>query len=219
MNNVDQTILSQYGNSPVLVALIEAFNEAVDPSPDVDMFYDKMWNVLTAQGYGLDVWGRIVGVGRVVDLPAAVNYFGFQEQGTPEQPFNQGPFFAGTFSSTETNITLSDDAFRVLILVKALSNISRTVVPVFNRMLMQLFPGRGNCYVSDTGYMEMRLVFEFLLQPFEIAILKTSGAFAGPTGVGVDIMDLDVGGVFGFAEAGTRYSAGFNNGTFFGGFA
>ena len=219
MNNVKETILSQYGNSPVLRALIDALNAAVDPSANVDAFYQKMWNVLTAEGYGLDVWGRIVGVSRIVNVPNVLPNFDFKEGLASGNPFNAAPFFAGQITTSAAGLTLTDDAFRVLILVKALSNISRTAVPIFNRMLMQLFPGRGNAYVSDTGAMEMRLVFEFLLYPFEISILKNSGAFAGPTGVGIDILNLDLPHVFGFAEAGVRYSAGFNNGAFFGGFA
>jgi hypothetical protein len=69
--------------------------------------------------------------------------------------------------------------------------------------------------------MSLRLTFEFLLEPYEITILKYSGAFAMPTGVNVQIMDLDIPYVFGFAEAGygtNGYTAPFNCGTFFKGF-
>jgi hypothetical protein len=61
-----QTVISQYANSPTLLALIEDFNSAVDPSGDIDNFYSWIWNIDTAQGFGLDIWGRIVGVGRAI---------------------------------------------------------------------------------------------------------------------------------------------------------
>lgn len=67
MISVSQTILSQYGNSPTLLAMIDALNAAIDPSADIDSFYAWIWSVDSAQGFGLDIWGRIVGVARVID--------------------------------------------------------------------------------------------------------------------------------------------------------
>lgn len=217
MQNIKDTILSQYANSPIILALINSMNDAIDPQVNIDEFYNKVWNILTAEGYGLDTWGRIVNVSRVLKLTSIGKNLGFQEGGTVDyDPFGQSKFYSGVPSSS--NYALSDNAYRILILVKALSNISRTVIPVYNQMLMKLFPNRGNAYVSDTGNMSARLTFEFALQPFEIAILKQSGALANPTGVRFDIMSVFIPHAFGFAEAG-RSSNGFNNGIFFNGFA
>jgi hypothetical protein len=80
--NYWQTILSQYANSPRLTGMIEAFNAAWDQTQNFDNLYDLIWNVLTAQGYGLDVWGRIVGVTRVLSLPSSATYLGFDEAGS-----------------------------------------------------------------------------------------------------------------------------------------
>ena len=209
----EKTVISQYGNSSVILALIESFFDAEDPSNDIDNFYNMVWNVATAQGWGLDVWGRIVNVSRVLALQGT-DFFGFAEASM--QPFGQAPLYKADNDST-TNYVLTDDAYRVLVLVKALSNISNCAIPTYNKILMELFPGRGNAYVTDTGNMSERLTFEFPLAPFEIAILKQSGAFSAPTGVKLNIMDTDVHGTFGFAEAG--YSAQpFGYGTFFKGY-
>jgi hypothetical protein len=215
MINIKDTILSQYANSPTLLALINSMNDAIDPGVNIDDFYNKIWDITTAQGFGLDVWGRIVGVSRILNV-ASGKSLGYKEGGTIDyDPFGQSKFFSG--SITTSNFALSDNAFRVLILVKALSNISRTVIPVYNKILMQLFPGRGNAYVSDTGSMGARLTFEFLLLPFEIAILKQSGAFFNPTGVQFFIMDISIPHTFGFSEAGYS-AAGFNQGIYFKGY-
>jgi hypothetical protein len=216
MQNFEATIISQYQASPVLTALIADLNQAVDPALNIDAFYEDIWNIATATGYGLDVWGRIVGIGRVITVPGGKN-FGFEQAGTTSaDPFDQSPFYNGVPATL--NYALSDDAFRVLILVKALSNISLCSIPIYNKILMKLFPGRGNAYVTDTGNMTQRLNFEFTLQPFELAILKQSGAFSAPTGVGFVIMQVAIPGTFGFAQAG--YSAApFNQGTFFSGFS
>jgi len=211
------TVLSQYANSPVLLQLISDFNQDIDPSKNIDDFYNDIWNVDTATGFGLDVWGRIVGVTRVLTI-AGGKTLGFEEAGTvTADPFGQSPWFGGTPATS--NYALSDDAFRVLILCKALSNISNSSPSAYNQILTRLFPGRGNAYVSSNGGMKARLTFEFILQPFEVAILKQSGALAPPTGVSFQIMDLDLPYSFGFAEAGAYCAAGFGQGTFFGGFA
>ena len=73
MINVSQTVISQYGNSPTLLAMIDSMNAAIDPSVDIDNFYAYVWDVATAQGFGLDIWGRIVGVSRTIPTtPATV---------------------------------------------------------------------------------------------------------------------------------------------------
>ncbi len=73
MDNVEQTIISQYGNSPTITSLIDSFNAAVDPTDDINNFLVWIWQVSTAQGFGLDIWGRIVGVSRTISTtPATV---------------------------------------------------------------------------------------------------------------------------------------------------
>jgi len=214
MENLAQTIISQYANSQTLISYLNSINAAIDPINMINSFYDSVWNISTANGWGLDVWGRIVGVSRIISIPGG-NFLGFS-QGSPSAfGFGQAPLFNGDAS---TSYSLSDSAFRLLILVKALSNISGSSSASYNNILMTLFPGRGNAYISNSSPMQSRLTFEFALQPFEIAILKNSGALSPPTGVNFQIMIVEFPYTFGFAQAG--YSAvGFGQGTFFNGYA
>lgn len=184
--NWPDTIISQYANSPVLIALIESFFEAMDQTRNLDEFFDKMWNIDTAEGYGLDAWGRKVGVGRVLTISAG-EYFGFETGGgdTSFQPFNSAPFFTG--NPFVNNFSLLDPAYRQLILAKALSNICDGSIPAINQLLLFLFPGRGNCYVADNNDMTMTYTFNFQLSPVEQAILAQSGVFPRSTGVAVNI--------------------------------
>ena len=85
-----QTIISQYANSPRMLGLIEGFTDAVDVAARMDAFYSDIWDLDTATGYGLDVWGRIVGVGRVLQV-ATSDYFGFAEAGDAD-PFGDAQF-------------------------------------------------------------------------------------------------------------------------------
>lgn len=54
-------IISQYANSPIITAWMSSWFSALDPTEFFDSFFDNLWNIETATGYGIDVWGRIVG--------------------------------------------------------------------------------------------------------------------------------------------------------------
>jgi hypothetical protein len=178
------TILSQYANSPIISRLCTNFGQYLDLTLNLDQFYDFIWNVDTAIGYGLDIWGRIVGVQRVLQV-APGRYLGFEEAGATVDGFNQSPFFAGT--PLTDNFRLSDDSFRVLIFAKALANISDGSIKSINQLLVNLFPARGNCYVIDNNDMTMTYMFNFLLTPVEAAIVEQSGVLPKPTGVLVNV--------------------------------
>ena len=212
MEDVEATIISQYGNSTRLIQLITNFNQYVDQRANFDAFYNLVWNVDTAKGWGLDVWGRIVGVRRELQIDPSLVYFGFDTGVGDTAPFGSAPFYDGV-PATSTYI-LEDDAYRVLILAKALSNISSMTASALNQLLQNLFPDRGRCYVNDLGGMKMRYTFEFLLEPFEIAVMTSSGVL--PHGAGVLVLVFQsVLPVFGFAEMGTHDAAPFDQAPFY----
>ncbi|PYD73375.1 DUF2612 domain-containing protein [Novacetimonas hansenii] len=183
MENVQQTIISQYANSPTICTLIDAWNQCIDPGANIDGFYNLVWNVETARGYGLDVWGRIVGISRVLTITEDL-FWGFGEAGnTSAAPFGQGPFYNGTVSTA--NYSLGDDALRILIYAKAMANITNGSVIGLNAILMTLFAGRGNAWVADNGDMTMTYSFDFQLTPVEISIVEASGVLPRPAGVAV----------------------------------
>jgi hypothetical protein len=218
MQNLEATFLSQYANSTRLITLIENLNECIDPSADIDAFYDNVWNIDTAVGYGLDVWGRIVGLpnGRILKIPTTEINLGFSQAGTASAtPFGSGVFYNGIHETQ--NFALADGAFRTLILVKAMANILDGSIPGYNKLLQLLFAGRGRCYVNDIGNMQMRFTFEFYLEPFEMAILTQSGVLPRPTGVLASIIQIPVPNILGFSEAGSASAAPFGQGTLFNG--
>jgi hypothetical protein len=180
------TVISQYANSPVILQLLSDFYQYIDQTRNMDEFFDMIWNIDLARGYGLDVWGRIVGVTRTLQV-AVGDYFGFQEAGGASiQPFNTAPFYSG--GGVTTNYSLSDKDFRTLIFAKALANISDGSIPALNQLLLNLFPGRGNCYVTDEGGMAMTWTFKFIPSAVEAAILTQSGVLPKPAGVSDSIV-------------------------------
>lgn len=207
MINVEQTIISQYGNSATITQLVRNMNEYVDPRADLDAFFSFVWNVDSARGFGLDIWGRIVNIRRELLIPETLEYFGFNEAVGSGQPFGQAPFYDGTPPATQT-LRLADDAYRALIYVKALRNISSTNSPAINTLLRNLFattrpgdPAGSRCYVNDLGGMAIRYTFEFDLTPYEFAVVTQSGALPRPAGVGATIFQSAL-PLFGFSEAG-----------------
>lgn len=181
MQDYLQTIISQYAQSPTLNQLIANANNNIDPAPLIDDFYNMVWNVDTAQGYGLDVWGRIVGVGRVLEI-AASKFFGFDEATSfSADPFNQSPFYSG--QTINNNFILADPGFRTLIYAKALANITDGSIRSLNQILTILFGGVGNAYVQDNLNMSLTYTFTFTPTPVDVAIIQQSGVLPRPTGV------------------------------------
>lgn len=200
--------MKQYAASPVIQQLV---SDRVSYFPNAwqDQFYNVVWNVDTAQGFGLDIWGRIVVIGRNIQIPNT-EYFGFSTAAPQTwHPFGQESFYSGP--SSTTTFRLQDNAYRTLILAKALANIADTNARSLNKVLQQLFPGRGRAWVNDLGSMAMRYTFEFALEPWESAVLSNGSVLPRPAGVGATIAVIPA-DTFGFAEAGDTQP--FNQGTF-----
>lgn len=180
------TVISQYANSPTIIALIANFNSYLDQTVNLDNFYDLMRSVATAQGYGLDVWGNIVGVSRTLHIIGADTFFDFEESGLSANGFGQAPFFTG--QQLTSNFDLSDSAFRVLILAKAFANICDGSIKSINQILLNLFPNRGNAFVTDGLDMTMTYTFGFVLSPVELAIVEQSGVLPKSVGVAATVV-------------------------------
>lgn len=210
------TIISQWANSQILTTMIENFADNIDQTKNLDAFFDLVWNVDTAVGYGLDVWGRIVGITRTLEILDTM-YFGFAEGNSNRDygTFGQAPFYSG--QPLTNSYVLSDHAYRQLILAKAFANICSNTIPAINSMLLTLFPGRGNCYVTEgptlsdwfgfaesinaSGFnqapfysgsgitrMTMTYTFEFVPTPVELAIVTQSNVLPKPTGVKASVV-------------------------------
>jgi hypothetical protein len=217
MQNWQQTLLAQYANSPTIVALIDQLDQCIDPTADLNAFFNTIWNVETANSHGLDIWGRIVNVSRRVQAALPPAEFGFAEAfyaATPTdgvQPFNVGVFNDGSPPVVRT-VTLDTETYRILIMTKAMANITDCACASLNRLLAYLFAGRGRCYALDTGRMTMQYVFEFPLSILEVAILTQTGVLPRPTGVLCNLVEA-TDDVFGFSNPLDDFQP-FNQGTF-----
>ena len=182
------TIISQYANSTILTTLIGNFFQYIDQTANLDLFYDNVWNIATAVGPGLDIWGRIIGVTRTLFVAGSQRYAGFYEATLSMDPLNVSPLYVG--APLTSNYQLADNAYRTLLYAKALNNISNGTIPSINTILRTLFPGRGNCFVIDNLNMTMVYKFNFVLSAVELAILLQSGVLPKPLGVSATVVHI-----------------------------
>lgn len=210
MKDVSQTIQSQYAASPHITRLVENLNAILDPQSDIALFFRTIFDVSTAEGVGLDIWGQIVGVHRQMNVEAVEECFGFE--GSNLEPFNQGIFYEKDLAVGVYSLT--DDAFRTLILWKAWANIATADMATLNDLLQKLFPTKI-IFAQETGVMQIRITSASPLEPYERAILRTYGLFMKAAGVGfswLEVPDVYLGFVKSF-ELGTFGQAPFYNGT------
>lgn len=195
---IKKTIMSQYANSPRLMYIIESFTDAIDPSQFTQDFFDVVMNLNTAQGFGLDIWGRIVGIPRAVSYPNPEGeYFGFEDG---FYPFGDRPFYSNVGGNSAWE--LGDDAYRQIILVKAFANIIYATAPNINKLIKMIFKGKG--YYQIIGDMQANYVFEYILTPFERFLLTETTLMPRPCGVLVGIQEVDVDNYFGFYGSGFK---------------
>ena len=166
--------------------MIQAFNAAADQTQNFDNLLDMIWNVLTAIGYGLEVWGRIVGVGRALSFPGSVSYLGFEEAGSSWTGFGQGILFSG--GGTTTNFLLSDSDFRRLILAKAAANITDGSIRSFNAILLALFPQRGLCLFGRQPEYDGDGDIRFCVESDRACDRAANQRFALPVGVVINVV-------------------------------
>jgi hypothetical protein len=171
-------IQSQYSASRKILALAANYQRGLNPHRDVDLFYTKMFDLARAQGVGLDNWGLILGMGR--EIPALDN---------------------------SASLLLDDENYRLLLLYKALANISPATVQGLNRLLRALVDTGISglpqaAYVLEVDTMVIRWVFEDFLNPIQAAVFKAAGTLARGAGVGWELYAVQPDLVFGFAGDG-----------------
>lgn len=212
MLDVNKTIISQYKHSPNINQIIIDMNKRLDPRATIDMFISDVLNIRTAKGWGLDNWGRILNVKRTVNLPNVEpdKQFGYLVNDTTQSwfGFNQAPFNV----KDTTTYYLTDEEYRILLLLKAAINISDCSIGSIANALNIIFNKKDNVFIQEIHPMSIRFIFKFYLSPLEIEILK-GGFIPRPAGVGIDIFAYEPSETFGFNDP--ESYVGFNVGTFY----
>lgn len=206
--DIAETVQSQYATSKRMRAVIDAFWQAINPKSDIDLLYKKLVNPRTAEGWGLDVWGRIVAIGRsYLAVDDDTPYFGFDPpEGVKNErlnSFGNAPFYKQVMGK----VRLADTMYRTYVFLKALINISNSSLASLNQAVKLLFPD-ADIQILHTGTMVLRVLVLSPLSESDKAALDNLSWI--PAGVGLEMYQV-VTPTFGFAGTGLK---NFNNGTF-----
>ena len=206
--DIAETVQSQFATSKRMRAVIDAFWQAINPKSDIDLLYRKLVNPRTAEGYGLDVWGRIVAIGRsYLAVDADTPYFGFDPpEGVKNErlnSFGNAPFYNQIYGK----VRLADPMFRTYVFLKALINISNSSLAGLNHMVKLLFPD-ADIQILHTGTMVLRVLILSPLSESDKAALDNLPWL--PAGVGLEMYQV-ITPTFGVAGTGLQ---NFCNGTF-----
>lgn len=172
--DIHKTIIWQYSASNTILKLVRDKSQIFDAQALENNFISKIWDVRTASGFGLDILGRIVGIGRYLNVTNS-GYFGFEQVFTP---FDDKPFFHG--NPINNQYRLGDDDYRRVILAKAANNISGGSIPELENILNLLFGKLVK--VRITGFAELTYEFHFTPSDVELAIINTPGLLPQPAG-------------------------------------
>ena len=206
--NIDKVVQSQYANSKRINDIINNFWDCINPENDIKNIYDKIINLNTAVGFGLDIWGRIVAISReFISIELKNKYLGFDPQGvhhTRIDTLDNAPFY----QRIDGKVLLSDEGYRFYILIKALINISNSSLYNLNSMLNMLFGDNKNIMIIHTDTMALRLlILSDVPEVAKSALLRMNWL---PAGVNLDIYQV-ITPTFGFNGS---FLHPFNQGTF-----
>ena len=173
------TVQSQYSASPRILALAGMYWDMLNPGGEIQTMLDDMLNPSTARGYGLDVWGRIVGIKRAT-VPVSGEYLAFDPDpmSNPDgDSWNNAPFNPLTPQGLAT-----DAVFRVYVMVKAMMNIGNGSLADINKYFSLMFPNSG-IQVIHAGTMIIR-VLDYDAVLTDAAIMALRSIDWVPAGVG-----------------------------------
>jgi hypothetical protein len=179
--NLMRTVLWQYENAPKLKSLVQSEQDWANEN--VTEFW-KNWfrdvfNLKTANDFGLSVWSRILDVPLTINRPKRVggSVFGF---GSSHKNFGNGNF--GRARSQDIEVTT--EQARKILLLRWFQLTSRPTVANINEALEIVF-GAGTAYVQDNLDMSNQL-FMFTERPDyqTIDLLKNTDLLPRPSAVG-----------------------------------
>lgn len=206
--DVLKAILWQYNDATTLQALLNSKNAwlLTNQTQYWQNWYDDVFNLETANQFGLAVWGIILGIKLYVAQPPIVDADIFGFDGSNEFNFDNGIFGNNTGGS----VVLSTDIQRIALRLRYLQITSSGCVPEINRALKQIFSDYGDVWLYDYQNMKQAYMFDFTI-PFEMQyMLDNYDILPRPAGVKSTYIDLTQ-QYFGFDGAN---HSNFDNGIF-----
>lgn len=205
--NLLQAILWQYEDAEKLLSIARAKQAWIESNQTEfwSSWYRDVFNIETANAFGLSVWGRILDIKmQVVEAPRPDKIaFGFGEFNAN---FNHGNF--GVLNDQSIGLTLEQQ--RTVVRMRYFQLTSRCTTPEINEFLKGLFGDQGTVYVIDSYDMSfVTFLFTFTPDSHLQFILENYDLLPRPATVGAQwIVQRDP--AFGFGP----YNLNFTNGQF-----
>jgi hypothetical protein len=192
--DLSQAILWQYDVAPNLQALISGKQAWYDQSQKGfwEDWYRDVFDLRTANDFGLTVWALILDVPLVADAPATEDrpVFGF---GPHNLNFYQSNFGRDVVGA----IALTTEQKRLILRLRYFQLVSTGSVTDIDEMLAFLFADQGLCYVLDGLDMTMEYVFRFFPNARMLYVFENFDVLPRPAGVRLRIL-VNPGNSFGF---------------------
>ena len=183
--NLEQAVLWQYSNATNLQSLISQKQTWYNTNQTAfwQNWYTNVFNLATANMFGLSVWSVILG--QPITLPSSAAPQTQPSFGFGAYNYN---FTNGNFTNYNGSVyTFPLQYARLILQLRYYQLTSSGTVPEINRMLATLFASFGVCYVLDTLHMKMEYVFEFPLTYELLLIFQNFDLLPRPAGVEIII--------------------------------
>lgn len=183
-----QALLWQYNNAANLQSIIASKQAWYNDNQQAfwDAWITNVFNLHTANEFGLAIWSIILGLPLFINNPAPVDepLFGF---GSANGAVNFGNGILGNSDGAVYNLPL--ETKRIALKLRYFQLTSSGTVPETNRMLAYVFASYGKAYLLDYGTMSQAYIFLFQV-PWDLAyIFNNLDILPRPAGVGSQWID------------------------------
>lgn len=182
--NLLQAILWQYNEATALQSILQQKSDwySINQTQFWQDWYDNVFNLQTADDFGLQVWAIILDLPLLVvqsppDSPVVA--WGFEDT---HKNFEHGNFF----STGGDAIQLTREQARIALRLRYFQMTTNATVPQINRILKILF-GDGQAYVVDNEDMTIEYVFTFTPSAKLNFVLQKYDLLPRPAGVDYSI--------------------------------
>lgn len=169
-------------------------------------FYNNIFNLATADEFGLAIWSIILDIPLFVPQPPDPTdkpTFGFNNSYFTN--FNRGGFSTRTGGATNLPLEIK----RIALQLRYFQLCSSGTVPEINRFLNYVFANYGRVFLRDNHDMTQTYVFLFPVDSDLIYLFENFDLLPRPSGVGSTYADATR-AAFGFGQ----FNLNFNRGTF-----
>lgn len=199
-----RSLLWQYDRAAAIRSLAEAkqaFYEAKAAGFWND-WYTDVFDLRTANSFGLSVWALILDLPLAFDIPASGSVpFGFDPHGSNFDNSNFG-------SDAPTANPLTVEQRRLALRLRYFQLTTNATVASINEFLAALFGDQGRAYVVDGQDMTAAYVFEFIPDPMLFMVITSLDLLPRPAGVKVTVLTSADGDGFGFTDYGQPFDQG-----------